>query len=417
MNVEIMAVGTEILLGDIVNTNAQYLSQELALLGFGIYRQTTVGDNEGRLFSALKSALEEADIVITTGGLGPTPDDLTKEISSQVFNQKLVLDEKSNEIIRSYFKNKDEAMVNGNQKQAMFPEGSIVLDNPNGTAPGCILIGEGNKYIINLPGPPKEMKPMFENKVKPFLMQFMDNTIVSKTLRCIGLGEWDMANRVKDLINESKNPTVAPYASEGESRIRITARAKKEEEARRLIEPMEQEIRDRIGDYIYGVDDDSLVDVIGRELVTYGRSIAVAESITGGMISSKLLSYEGGMSKVFGEGLITYSNESKVKYLGVSPKTLKDYGAVSYETCEEMARGLHEKTGAEITVVTTGIAGPTGGSEEKPVGLVYIGIGVHGKVKVHKEYFTGGREKIRIRATIRALDYLRREILLKNTDK
>lgn len=406
-----MAVGTEILLGDIVNTNAQYLSQELALLGFGIYRQTTVGDNEGRLEIALKSALTEADMVITTGGLGPTPDDLTKEISAQVFGQKLVLDKKSDEIIRSYFKHKEKAMENGNQKQAMFPEGAIVLDNPNGTAPGCILKGEGNKFIINLPGPPNEMKPMFEHKVKLFLMQFMENTIVSKTLRCIGLGEWDMANQVEDLINESTNPTVAPYASEGESRLRITARAKDEGEARKLIAPVVKEIRNRIGDYIYGEDDDTLVDVIGKALVDDGRTIAVAESITGGMISSKLLSYEGGMSAIFHEGLITYSNESKVRYLGVNPKTLEDYGAVSEETCEEMARGLHEKTGAEITIATTGIAGPTGGSEEKPVGLVYIGIGVHGKVTVHKEYFSGGREKIRMRSSIRALDYLRREIL------
>ncbi len=412
MNIEIMAVGTEILLGDIVNTNAQYLSQELALLGFGIYRQTTVGDNEERLELALKSALKEADMVITTGGLGPTSDDLTKEVSSRVFSQELILDKKSDEIIRSYFKNNHKAMENGNQKQAMFPEGALILDNPQGTAPGCILIGEDHKFIVNLPGPPKEMIPMFENKVKPFLMQFVENTIVSKTLRCIGLGEWDMATRVKDLINDSVNPTVAPYAKEGEAVLRITARAKDQEEALRLIAPMEKEIRARIGEYIYGVDNDSLVDVIGRQLVSFGRSIAVAESVTGGMISSKLLSYEGGMSEVFSEGFITYSNDSKVKYLGVNPETLKTYGAVSEETCFEMARGLHEKTGAEITLVTTGLAGPMGGSEEKPIGLVYIGLGINGEVTVHKEYFAGGREKIRLRATIKALDYLRREVMV-----
>ncbi len=417
MNVEIMAVGTEILLGDIFNTNARYLSRELALLGFGIYRQTTVGDNEARLESALKSALKDADIVITTGGLGPTPDDLTKEISSKVFNQELVLDEKSNEIIRSYFIHKEKAMENGNQKQAMFPKDAIILDNPNGTAPGCILMGEEGKYIINLPGPPKEMMPMFENKVKPFLMQFVENTIVSKTLRCIGLGEWDMATRVKDLINDSVNPTVAPYAKEGEAVLRITARAKNKEEAFKIIAPVEEEIRKRIGEYIYGVDDDSLEDVIGRQLVTYGRSIAVAESVTGGMISSRLLSYEGGMSEVFSEGFITYSNDSKVKYLGVNPATLETYGAVSEETCFEMAQGLHEKTGAEITVVTTGLAGPTGGCEEHPVGEVYIGIGINGEVTVHKEFFAGGREKIRVRTTIKALDYLRREIMGQKKDE
>lgn len=411
MNAEIMAVGTELLLGDIINTNAQYLAKELALLGIGIYRQTTVGDNEERLKIALKQALKDTEIVITTGGLGPTPDDITKEVSGMVLGKELVLHQPSYEVIKSYFRNNDRAMLNGNQKQAMFPEGAIILDNPNGTAPGCIIMGEDNRYIINLPGPPKEMVPMFENKVKPFLMQFMDHTIISRTLRCIGLGEWDMATRVKDLIDQSENPTVAPYAKEGESILRITARAKNEEEARKLIQPMEEEIRNRIGEYIYGVDEDTLQDVIGRELVSNRHSIAIAESVTGGMIASRLLGFEGGMSEVLEEALITYSNASKVKYLGVKEETLRTFGAVSEETCREMAEGLYDKTGADVCLVTTGIAGPTGGSEEKPVGLVYIGIGVRGKVTVFKRYFTGGREKIRIRATITALDYLRREII------
>ncbi|WP_313126996.1 competence/damage-inducible protein A [Proteiniclasticum ruminis] len=408
MNAEIMAVGTELLLGDIVNTNAQYLAKELALLGFGIYRQTTVGDNEVRLETALKEALKEADIVITTGGLGPTPDDITKEISAKVFSQELVLHEPSYKVIETYFRNNARAMENGNQKQAMFPASAIVLDNPNGTAPGCIIIGPENKFIINLPGPPREMKPMFENKVKPFLLQFMEHTIISKTLRCIGLGEWDMATRVKDLIDSSENPTVAPYAKDGESILRITARAKTEEEARMMISPVEEEIRRRIGEYIYGIDEDTLEDVIGRELVSHNKSIAIAESVTGGMIASRLLSFEGGMSKVLNEAFVTYSDESKMKYLGVKEETLRSYGAVSEETAKEMAQGLHEATGSEVCLVTTGIAGPTGGSEEKPVGLVYIGIYLDGAVHVWKRYFTGGRERIRIRTTIAALDYLRR---------
>lgn len=405
-----MAVGTELLLGDIVNTNAQYLAKELALLGMGIYRQTTVGDNEERLKKALLEALKESEIIITTGGLGPTPDDITKEVSGMVLGKELVLHEPSYEVILSYFKHNDRAMANGNQKQAMFPEGAIVLDNPNGTAPGCIIPGENNRFIINLPGPPKEMIPMFENKVKPFLMQFMDHTIISKTLRCIGLGEWDMATRVKDLLDESKNPTVAPYAKDGEAILRITAKAATEAEARAMIAPVEEEIRNRIGEYIYGTDEDTLQDVIGRELVEHDRSIAIAESVTGGMIASRLLGYEGGMSKVLAETFVTYSNESKVKYLGVKEETLKSHGAVSEETCREMAKGLHERTGAEICLVTTGIAGPTGGTEEKPVGLVYIGLAVRGEVEVHKRYFTGGREKIRVRATMSSLDILRRKL-------
>lgn len=411
MNAEIMSVGTELLLGDIVNTNAQYLAKEMALLGIGIYRQTTVGDNEERLKNALEDALKYTDIVITTGGLGPTPDDITKEVSAMVLGKELVLDKTSYAIIKKYFRNNERAMENGNQKQALFPVDSIILENENGTAPGCIISGEGGKYIINLPGPPKEMIPMFETKVRPFLKNFMNHTIISKTLRFVGLGEWDMATRVKDLINESENPTVAPYAKDGESILRITAKARNEIEAMEMIKPLEEIIRERIGDYVYGVDDDTLEKVIGELLVKNKISIAVAESITGGMITSRLLSYEGGMSEVLNEAIVTYSNESKVKYLGVSKDTLNLYGAVSEETCREMAAGIREKSGADVAIVTTGIAGPTGGSEEKPVGLVYIGINIRGEIKVHKKYFIGGREKIRIRTTIAALDYLRRELL------
>lgn len=411
MNAEIMSVGTELLLGDIVNTNAQYLAKEMALLGIGIYRQTTVGDNEERLKNALEDALKYTDIVITTGGLGPTPDDITKEVSAMVLGKELVLDETSYAIIKKYFRNNERAMENGNQKQALFPVDSIILENENGTAPGCIISGEGGKYIINLPGPPKEMVPMFETKVRPFLKKFMKHTIISRTLRFVGLGEWDMATRVKDLINESENPTVAPYAKDGESILRITAKAKNETEARDMIKPLEAIIRERIGDYVYGVDDDTLEKVIGELLVKNKISIAVAESITGGMIASRLLSYEGGMSEVLNEAIVTYSNESKVKYLGVKKGTLDRYGAVSEETCREMAAGIREQSGADVAIVTTGIAGPTGGTEEKPVGLVYIGINIRGEIKVHKKYFIGGREKIRVRTTIAALDYLRREIL------
>lgn len=411
MNAEIMSVGTELLLGDIVNTNAQYLAKELALLGIGIYRQTTVGDNEERLKAALGLALQDTDIVITIGGLGPTPDDITKEVSAMVLGKKLVLHEPSYEVILNYFRHNERAMENGNQKQAMFPEDSVILENENGTAPGCIIRGENGKFIINLPGPPKEMVPMFEKKVRPFLEKFMDHTIISKTLRFVGLGEWDMASRVQDLINESDNPTVAPYAKEGESILRITAKAKDRAEAVDMIKPLENIIRERIGDYIYGVDDDTLEKVLGELLVKNKVSIAIAESVTGGMIASRLLSYEGGMSEVLGEAIVTYSNESKTRYLGVKKETLETFGAVSEETCREMVAGLKERTGADVCIVTTGLAGPTGGSESKPVGLVYIGIDVRGNTKIHKKYFTGGRDKIRVRTTITALDYLRRELI------
>lgn len=411
MRAEIISVGTELLLGDIVNTNAQYLSKELALLGVSIFRQTTVGDNEERLQDALVQALEKCELVITTGGLGPTPDDITKEISAKVLNKALRLHEPSYRQIETYFRNSNRAMENGNGKQAMFPEESIILENRNGTAPGCIIPGPRGRFIVNLPGPPKEMAPMFEDKVKPFLTQFMESTILSKTLRCVGLGEWDMATRVKDLIEESMNPTVAPYAKEGEAVLRITAKGQNREEALALIAPMEARIRARIGEFIYGADEDTLEHVLGQLLVSKGITVAVAESITGGMIADRLLSYEGGMSRVFEEGFITYSNESKIKYLGVQEETLERHGAVSEATCREMAEGLLRETGAQVGIVTTGIAGPTGGSLEKPVGLVYTGINIRGAVTVYEDRFMGGRERIRVRTTISALDRLRRKVL------
>ena len=411
MNAEILTVGTEILLGDILNTNAQYLGKELALLGIGIYRTTSVGDNEERLYNAIKDALSYSDFVITTGGLGPTSDDISKEVSARVLGKDLILHKESYEKIKGYFRNNDRAMKNGNEKQALFPEDAIILENDNGTAPGCIMKSFDDKYIINLPGPPIEMIPMFEEKVRPFLEGFIDSTIVSRSLRSVGLGEWDLASRVADIIKESENPTVAPYAKSGEATLRITAKAKNKEEAIKLIDKKEEEILNIIGKYIYGRDNESLEDALGSLLLKHNLNISVAESLTGGMIMSKIVSYEGGISKSINEGYLTYSNEAKERILGVKKETIEKYGPASRETSFEMTKGLIEKTGCDVCITTTGIAGPSGGTKEKPVGLAYIGISIKGKIKIIKGVYSGSRESIRRKVSTKALDELRRGII------
>jgi nicotinamide-nucleotide amidase len=409
MRAEILAVGTEILLGDIVNTNAHYLSKRLADLGISVYYQTVVGDNEERLLHAYDLAFGRADIVIATGGLGPTKDDLTKEIGAKYFNKQLVLHEESFEHIKQFFIRYNRPLSEGNKKQAYFPEGSFILPNPNGTAPGCI-IEENSKILVMLPGPPKEMVPMFENSVVPFLNKFSDGVLVSKTLRVVGLGESAMAEKVEDIMEAQTNPTIAPYAKDNESILRITAKGKTRVEAEMLIAPIDERIRERLGEDVYGEDDTSLETVVGEMLVNRKLTIATAESCTGGLLSGTLINYPG-ISSVFMEGAITYSNEAKMKRLGVKEETLKAYGAVSEQTAYEMAEGIAKAAGTDIGISVTGIAGPGGGTEEKPVGLVYVGLYIKGNVKVKRLNFFGDRQKIRNRTVINTLDWLRRELL------
>jgi nicotinamide-nucleotide amidase len=409
LKAEILAVGTEILLGDIVNTNAHYLSKRLADLGISVYHQTVVGDNEKRLLNAYKLAFERADIVIATGGLGPTKDDLTKEIGAECFGKKLVLHEESLNYIKSFFERLNRPMSEGNRKQALFPEGSIILPNPNGTAPGCI-IEEKNKILIMMPGPPKEMIPMFENSVVPYLQKFSDGVLVSKVLRVVGLGESAMAEKVQDIIDNQTNPTVAPYAKDNEAILRITAKGRTKEEAEKLIIPTEREIRERIGLDIYAEGETTLEAVVGEMLVKSNLTIATAESCTGGLLAGTLINYPG-ISSVFMEGAITYSNEAKMKRLGVKEETLEKYGAVSEETAREMAIGIAKASGTDIGISVTGIAGPGGGTDKKPVGLVYLGLYIKGEVKVKKLNQFGDRQKIRNRVVANALDWLRRELI------
>lgn len=410
MKAEILCVGTELLLGDIVNTNAQYLSSRLADLGISIYHQSVVGDNVERLKKEFEEAFSRADLVITTGGLGPTPDDLTKETGAEYFNKKMLLDQDSLDKLNSYFIKNGKGDLKGNNiKQAYFPEGSVVFPNNHGTAPGC-AIDENGKVLIVLPGPPREMKPMFEESVVPFLKKYSKYVLKSKVLKICGIGEGIMAEKIANIINNSTNPTVAPYAKEWEVTLRITSKANSEEEASKLIEPVEMQIRNRLGENIYGENDTSLEEVIAKLLMSKNFTISTAESCTGGMIASRLVDYPG-ISNVFMEGAVTYSNDAKVNRLNVKKETLEKFGAVSAETAKEMAEGIARTAGTNIGLSTTGVAGPGGGTNEKPVGLVYVGLYINGNVQVKKLELPGNRDMIRRRTTITALDWVRRELL------
>ena len=408
MNAEILAVGTEILLGDIVNTNSQYIARELADLGVGVYYQTVVGDNPERMKRAMYEAFSRADIVITTGGLGPTADDLTKEMGAEYFGKKLILDERSLKRLKNFFNKLNKTMTDNNVKQAYVPEGSMVMYNQNGTAPG-IIIEENGKILIMLPGPPREMVPMFDEQVKPFLKSKQEYTLVSRVLRVSELGESTMESMVRDIIDESLNPTVAPYAKNNESLLRITARAKSNEEAEKLIEPVADEIYRRLGDNIYAEGETNISQVVAKALLESGKTISVSESCTGGLLASAFID-NSGISEVFMEGAVTYSNEAKMNRLGVKKETLDSFGAVSEQVAMEMAEGIAKTARTNIGMSTTGVAGPDGGTEEKPVGLVYIGLYIDGKVVAKKFNFAGSRERIRSRAVAAALNWLRLEL-------
>ena len=409
MRAEIITVGTEILLGDILNTNTHYLSNELANMGIDIYYQTTVGDNEERLLNQLNDSLKRSDLIILTGGLGPTQDDITKEVCAKYLNLQMELHKESwDKIVEIYDKMKRIPTEN-NRKQAYFPVDSTILPNKYGTAPGCIM-QKGNKTIIVMPGPPKEMQPMFDNYVKPFLLKDNSYVLKSKVLRIIGVGESKIENDLLDLIDKQTNPTIATYAKDGECTVRITAKGKNIEEVEDLILPVYKEIKNRFKEKVYGEDETTIEDEVAKLLVNNNLKIAVAESCTGGMVSSALINYPG-ISSVFMEGCVTYSNEAKMMSLGVKEETLNTFGAVSEECAKEMAEGVSKRHNTNIGLSTTGIAGPEGGSEDKPVGLVYMGITINNKTIVKKYVFNGDRQQIRNRACKTLLNDLRLELL------
>jgi nicotinamide-nucleotide amidase len=409
MKAEILAVGTELLMGQIVNTNAQYISSSLPDAGVGVYYHTVVGDNPKRLEECLKLALERCDIIITTGGLGPTQDDLTKETISRVCGRKLVLHEESLTDIKNYFSRLGRQMTPNNEKQAYIPEGCIILKNNNGTAPGCI-IEAGEKVIVMLPGPPAEMKPMFCEYVMPYLKNKGSYILESVVLRVFGVGESAMETKIMDLIDAQTNPTIATYAKEGEVTLRITARVEKGENADSILRPVVNEIKRRTGDCLYSDQDETLDTVAAKLILENNITIATAESCTGGLISEMLTNIPG-ISKAFMGGAVTYSNEAKMEYLGVREQTLRAHGAVSRETAAEMADGIRKGLKTDIGISVTGIAGPDGGTAEKPVGLVYIGLSAEGGTITKELRLSGSRSKIRNITALNAFDLIRRHIL------
>jgi nicotinamide-nucleotide amidase len=408
MTAEIVAVGTELLMGQILNTNAQFIAQRLASAGVNCYFQTVVGDNPARLSDTLSLALSRADMVIVTGGLGPTGDDLTKETLAALFNKELRYDEESLSVLKDHFSKAGREMTPNNLKQAMFPVGSVILKNDNGTAPGCIL-EENGKAIALLPGPPREMQPMFEEQLLPYIAKKEGSMLYSRVVRIFGVGESALEYRLKGLIDHQTNPTIAPYALTGEVTLRVTARCKSEEEGEALIAPVLESIEATIGDAVYSTHNESLHEVCGKLMTKKGLTLSVAESCTGGLISSTIVSMPGS-SAFFLEGAVTYSNIAKQRRLGVKEETLDSFGAVSRETALEMAEGMQKSSCSDIALSVTGIAGPSGGSLEKPVGLVYIGIADALGTDAFEFRFNGNRERIRQLSMLNALDILRRKI-------
>lgn len=373
---EILCVGTELLLGDIVNTNAAFLSQKLAELGICVYRHTAVGDNPERLKAALESALSEVDLVITSGGLGPTYDDLTKETVAEYFGRGMYMDTHSLQRIEDFFAKTGRTMTENNRKQAMMPEGATVFDNDYGTAPSLALCGgeEDAKTVIMLPGPPNEIVPIFNEKVLPYLLSRTDKVIFSRNVQIFGMGESMLESYIGDMMKTSANPTVAPYCKSGEVRLRVTALAESHSEAKRLCDAAIEKISaTEVGKHIYGVDVDSIEEAVLNILKERGLTLACAESCTGGLVGKRITDVSGA-SEVFLGGCIAYANEVKIKLLGVSAETLERYGAVSEQTAAEMAAGVRRAVGADIGVSVTGIAGPGGGTPNKPVGTVFVGI-------------------------------------------
>lgn len=407
MTAEIISVGTEILLGQIVDTNAAYLARTLARLGIGVYEKSVVGDNAGRIGDVIRLALSRADAVIMSGGLGPTKDDLTKETAADILGVRLVNDEESERRLRDFFEKRDIPLPPTNLKQALVFEGGTVFENDFGTAPGVAIEKDG-KIVVCLPGPPGELEPMVEQSLIPYLDKTMGPKhpiLVSRVLKVVGMGESSAAEKISDLLDQS-NPTVAPYAKTGEVHLRVTARADSEDEANAMIDPVDREITARLGNCVFGRDDETLEGIVVERVRKLGWTLAGAESCTAGMVSARIANVPG-CSDVFMGAATTYSNEAKTGLLGVSKETLESVGAVSEETAREMAAGAREAYHADVAYSITGVAGPGGGTEEKPVGLVYIGLQTPHATRVERRLFMGNRAAIRQGATQVALDLLR----------
>ena len=371
---EILCVGTELLMGDIVNTNAAYLSRRLAALGIGVFRQSVVGDNPARLAEDLEAALSRADLVVTSGGLGPTTDDLTKEVAARVFGRKMFLHEESLARIERYFAATGRKMTDNNRKQAVMPEGAVVFPNDYGTAPALALTREDGKVLVLLPGPPRELEPLFAEQVEPFLRPRCGAVLFSRNLHIAGMGESAVESALpKDLL-AAANPTVAPYCEAGQVRLRVTAKAADEREARALCDAVAERIRQTpVGPYIYAVDAPSPEAALVALLTEKGLTLSAAESCTGGLIAKRITDIAGS-SAVFACGAVTYQTPTKTLLLGVPSDLIETHGVVSAPVAEAMATGARARFGTDLAVATTGFAGPGGGTDKNPVGTVYIAV-------------------------------------------
>ncbi|MGF6375512.1 nicotinamide-nucleotide amidase [Clostridiales Family XIII bacterium PM5-7] len=371
MKTAILSVGTELLFGQITNTNTVYLSQQLNLLGFDVMYHYTVGDNTDRLAEIIEMAFRDCDLIITTGGLGPTEDDLTKETVCQVLHDQLVNHEESLKTLYAIMEKRGRVMTENNLKQALMPSRAVVFDNDAGTAPGFAL-SEGEKTVVCMPGPPREMTRMWQRRVKPFLEQKQDAVIYYQTLRLFGIGESALETELLHLIDGQTDPTIATYAKEGECSLRIASKRKTLDEAKAAVEAMIHQVEKVVGQYIYSLHNEELAEVVGKKLIERNISISACESCTGGLFAEQLTRVPG-VSKVFNRSLVTYTPEAKIQELGVAQDTLNQFTAESSQVAKEMVEGLKKKTRSRMCISVTGIAGPEDQSEERPAGLIYIG--------------------------------------------
>ena len=406
--VEILSVGTELLLGNVANTDAQILSQGLSELGLNVFWHTVVGDNPQRAREAVSIAKSRADVIITTGGLGPTCDDLTKNVLAEAFGKKLVFDEPSAQRIRDWFQRTGRTMTDNNLQQAMLPEGCTVLVNDWGTAPGCAFAAEG-VHVIMLPGPPSECRPMFHHRAKPYLRSLSEGIIASHTVKLFGIGESSMEAQLREQMNAMTNPTLAPYAKEGECELRVTAKAASDEEAQALLQPTVEQVKALFGDKVYGVDVPSLEYVVIQGLKERGLTLGCAESCTGGLIAKRLNDIPGA-SAVFKGGVVSYTTEVKQNVLHVPEELLEQHGAVSGQVAAAMAQGARQALGCDIALASTGVAGPDRDDRGNEVGVMFAAIatpdGVH--VRPLRLGARPMRERLRIQTASHAFDLARR---------
>ena len=415
MVTELIAVGTEILLGNIVNTNSAYLSEKCAELGLAVYYQSVVGDNPDRMKSVIKTALDRSDVIILTGGLGPTEDDLTKEITAEVMGFPLVEDAHTRELMEAYLKEYEKnhpqrRITKNNYKQTMVPEGAIVMDNHNGTAPGLIMEKKGKTAIL-LPGPPNEMVPMFEESVYPYLRKKQPEIIYSRMVKISGIGESQVAEEIQDLIDKQTNPTIAPYAKTGEVHLRVTAKAEDEKKCKEMIKPIVRELKKRFGKNVFATrEDKTLEEAVVDLLKEKNMTLSLAESCTGGAVAARIVNVPGASDALMC-GYVTYTNRAKRKCLGVKKSTLNKEGAVSAKCAKEMAKGGAKAARTDVCLSVTGLAGPGGGTKETSVGTVFMGCTCAGKTTTREFHFTGNRSRIRGQAVAQALTFIRDSLL------